>query len=91
MEKPHAVDPELQRLINWNYKPHASLGSGSTAAAIRHELITGERVFEKLHSQKGRDMITILERWLKNNPTARPGDRAAAENIIKDLRNALGE
>ena len=36
-------------------------------------------------------MINALEKWLRNNPNARPGDRAAAENIIKDLRNALGE
>jgi hypothetical protein len=91
MEKPHVVDPLLKDYVDLNYKPHASIGSGSTAAAIRHELATGERVFEKLHSKKGRDMITTLGRWLKNNPTARSGDKAAAENIIKDLRNALGE
>jgi hypothetical protein len=36
-------------------------------------------------------MIITLEKWLKHNPNARHGDRAAAENIIKDLRNALGE
>lgn len=36
-------------------------------------------------------MITALEKWLKNNPAARLGDRAAAENIVKDLRNALEE
>lgn len=36
-------------------------------------------------------MINMFEKWLRNNPTARPGDRAAAENIIKDLRNALEE
>jgi hypothetical protein len=38
-----------------------------------------------------KNMITGYEKWLKNNPTSRPGDRAAAENIIKDLQNALGE
>lgn len=36
-------------------------------------------------------MITALEKWLKNNPNASHGDRAAAENIIKDLQNALTE
>jgi hypothetical protein len=45
----------------------------------------------KFHTQKGRDSIISLERWLTNNPTARQGDRATAENIIKDLYNALGE
>ncbi len=91
MEKPYVVDSQLKDYVDVSYKPHASIGSGSTAAAIRYELATGGRVFDKLHSKKGRDMITTFERWLKNNPTARPGDRAAAENIIKDLRNALGE
>lgn len=91
MEKPYVVDLELQKIVNHLYKPGASIGSGSTAAAIRQELATGERVRSKLHSQKGKDTIIALKKWLKNNPTARSGDRAAAENMIKDLRNALGE
>jgi len=91
MEKPHIVNPRLQEYVDLVYKPHASIGSGSTAAAIRHELATGGKVFGKLHSKKGGDMINALEKWLRNNPSARPGDRAAAENIIKDLRNSLGE
>jgi hypothetical protein len=91
MEKPYVVDATLNRIVDRIYKSHASIGSGSTAAAIRHELATGEKVFEKLHSIKGREAITRLERWLKNNPNASSGDRAAAENIIKDLKDALGE
>ncbi len=91
MAEPYVVDPNLKRLVNFNYRPNASIGSGSTAAAIRHELLTGEKVFAKSHFQKGKDIVTSLEKWLKNNPTARSGDRAAAENIIKDLHNALGE
>ncbi len=85
------MNPRLQEYVNLIYKPHARIGSGSTAAAIRHELATEGRVFGKLQSKKGGDMINALEKWLRNNPTARAGDRAAAENIIKDLRNALGE
>ncbi len=57
MEKPHVVDSRLQEYVDLNYKPHACIGSGSTAAAIRHELATGKKVFNKLHSKKGRDMI----------------------------------
>ncbi|MBX9744837.1 MAG: hypothetical protein K2X08_06480, partial [Chlamydiales bacterium] len=91
MAKPYVFDPKLKELVELNYKPHAYIGSGSTAAAIRHELATGEKVCEKLHSKKGQDMIIGLERWLKAHPTASLGDRAAAENIIKDLLNALGE
>ncbi|WP_316355615.1 hypothetical protein [Candidatus Neptunichlamydia sp. REUL1] len=48
-------------------------------------------VIGKFHSQKGRERITQIEKWLRNNPSASHGDRAAAENIIKDILNALGE
>ena len=91
MEKPHVIDPKLRGIVDYNYKPHATIGNGSTAAAIRHELATGEKVFNRLHSKKGKETINALEKWLKNHPTAAPGDKATAENIIKDLRNALGE
>jgi hypothetical protein len=91
MEKPYVVDSTLQKYVNRNYRPNASIGNGSTAAAIRYELATGSKVVNKLHSQKGLEMINKFEKWLRNNPTARAGDRAAAENIIKDLSNALGE
>jgi len=30
-----------------------------------------------------------LRRWLRNNLTASPGDRAAAENVIQDMIDAL--
>jgi hypothetical protein len=89
MGKPHTRDPDLTRLMDNLYRPNAKIGSGSTAAAVRHELATGQLVGGVNHSQKARDMIVALERWLKNHPTATPGDRAAAENVIKDLRDAL--
>jgi hypothetical protein len=43
----------------------------------------------KFHTQKAQNMIRALKKWLRNNPTASPGDRAAAENTIKDMENAL--
>jgi hypothetical protein len=69
----------------------ANIDSSPMEAAIRYELVTGEQVFGTSHSQEGRDMITRLESWLENNPTASLGDRSVAENIIKDLKDALGE
>jgi hypothetical protein len=41
------------------------------------------------HIKKAQERILSLQKWLKNNPTASPGDRAAAENVIQDLLNAL--
>jgi hypothetical protein len=89
MGKPHVTNPQLQKLVNAMYKPGAEVGSGSTAAAIRLEKMTGEPIHGKFHTQKGGEYIKKLESWLRQNPTASLGDRAAAENIIKDLKNAL--
>lgn len=52
--------------------------------------LIGEPVVHVTHSQKGEESIKRLEKWLENNPTASPGDRAAAENVIKDMQDALG-
>jgi hypothetical protein len=67
----------------------ATVGSGSTAAAVREELRTGEAVGGKFHAIKSQGTIKALSRWLRDHPTAAPGDRAAAENAIKDMQNAL--
>jgi hypothetical protein len=90
MEKPHVTDSTLGKLLSELYRPGAKVGSGSTAAAVRAEAATGEAVGGRLHAQKARDAITALQKWLAKNPTASPGDRAAAENVILDMLNALG-
>lgn len=90
MSKPAVSNSSLASLIDPLYRPNATVGSGSTAAAIRQELATGQSVGGAFHSQKATDSIRSLERWLSNNPAALPGDRAAAENIIRDMSNALG-
>ncbi len=89
MGKPHTKDPDLSRLMDELYRPNAQVGSGSTAAAVRHEIATGQLVGGASHTQKAEDMIRALERWLRNHQDATPGDRAAAENVIKDLQDAL--
>lgn len=91
MEKPHAADLRLQKILNETYRENATIGSGSTAAAIRRELETGLPVKGKMHFHKGRDKIRELQNWLRSNPSASSGDRAAAENVIKDMLDALGE
>jgi hypothetical protein len=91
MEAPYVVDPKLKEFIGELYKPNADVGSGSTAEAIRFEIATGGKVKEKHHVEKGRNAIPFLVKWLRNNPTARPGDIAAAQNILLDLINALSD
>jgi RHS repeat-associated protein len=89
MEKPQANDARLQKLIDDLYRKGAKIGSGSTAAAIRHEKRTGNAVGGATHSQKGEDYIKALENWIKNNPNANPSDVHTAKQIILDLKEAL--
>ncbi|MGH3348735.1 MAG: hypothetical protein ACRDO4_17275 [Nocardioides sp.] len=89
MGKPATRDPKLTDLMDELYRDNAKVGSGSTAAAVRHELATGQLVGGRSHVQKAENMITALQRWLRNHPDATPGDRAAAENVIRDMQNAL--
>jgi len=89
MQKPHVTDAQLKSVMDSLYREGAMVGSGSTAAAVREEMTTGMRVGNRRHTQKAQDSIRRLERWLAANPTARPGDRAAAENVIRDMKNAL--
>jgi len=90
MQKPIVRDKKLQKFISKLYRPTATVGSGSTADAIREEKATGQKIKNSFHIKKGEDALVYLKRWLINNPTASPGDRAAVENIIDDLNDALG-
>lgn len=89
MDKPVVYDNKLKDIVDEIYRPNAIVGSGSTAAAVREEMRTGEPVGNAFHTQKANDKITELSRWLDRNPRASANDRAAAENIIIDLKNAL--
>ena len=89
MSKPHTTSPELTNLMDDLYRPGATVGSGSTADAVRHELLTGQMVGGRTHVTKAEEYSTALQDWLRANPTAPGVDRAAAENVLKDLQNAL--
>jgi hypothetical protein len=89
MERPAVKDPKLRVVMRDIYRPGAKIGSGSTAAAVREEAATGARVGGKLHAAKAEQYMKHLSDWLRNNPNAAPSDRAAAENVIKDMQNAL--
>jgi RHS repeat-associated protein len=90
MSKPPVTDPDLQKIMSDLYRANATIGSGSTAAAVRQEIATGQPVGGVFHTQKAQDYIIALERWIKNNPLANASDRHAAEQVILDLKDALG-
>ncbi|SER25930.1 hypothetical protein [Actinokineospora terrae] len=89
MSPPLVQDPNLAETVSGLYRHGARIGSGSSAAAVRHERQTGEKVGEKLHSIKAQNEIRSIEKWLRNNPTASASDRAAAVNVVLDMKNAL--
>jgi len=89
MERPHVQDEALSGLLDDLYRPGATVGSGSTAAAVRHEAATGTKIRGRSHTQKAENYSAALQDWLNRNPSAPPGDRAAAENVLRDMQNAL--
>ncbi|MCC0100259.1 ALF repeat-containing protein [Streptomyces flavotricini] len=89
MAKPVVADSALKEFADKLYRANAKIGSGSTAAAVRFEAITGKPVGNAFHTQKAEDAVSFLYTWLKKNPVASQGDRAAAENLIKDMEQAL--
>ena len=90
MDRPQVSDPTLSRALDRLYRPGGTVGNGSTAAAVREELRTGVPVRGRQHSQKAENEIVNLERFIRRNPNASPSDIRAAQNVIRDLRNALG-
>ena len=82
----------LEKVLNNNYRENATIGSGSTADALRHEVRTGEKVGGVEHRQKAENTAQFLSDWLRknqNNPDVPQIDKSAAENVLKDLENAL--
>ncbi|EPM4066320.1 VENN motif pre-toxin domain-containing protein, partial [Yersinia enterocolitica] len=89
MEKPNVKDGNLKNIIDDLYRPNAKVGSGSTADAVRYELATGEKVGGRGHVEKAQTYSKALQDWLNKNPQASSSDKAAAENVLKDMQNAL--
>ena len=89
MEKPFVVDPPLKTLVDTVYRDGSTIGSGSSAAAVREENIFGHQVKGRWHTEKAIGMIKAFEKWISTHATAAPGDRAAAENILRDMKDAV--
>ncbi len=89
MEKPNVQDENLGNIIDDLYRPNAKIGSGSTADAVRYEIATGEKVGGRGHVEKAETYSKALQDWLNKNPQASTSNKAAAENVLKDMQNAL--
>ena len=89
MAKPQVSNPELSGLMDDLYRDNAKIGTGSTADAVRYEVASEDSVGGKLHTQKAQQYSTALQNWLDANPNASFSDRSAAQNVLRDLQNAL--
>ena len=90
MERPIVDDIKLNLWLDELWKPTARVGNKSTAAAARVELANpGVRVGGRLHVEKAQGFVVALQGWIRNNPAATVRDRAAAENVLRDLQDAL--
>lgn len=90
MAKPVVSDAKLGGLIDDLYRDGAKIGTGSTADAVRYETQTGSPIGGVFHTQKAQDYSIALQKWLDSSPNASFGDRSAAQNVLRDLQNALG-
>ena len=90
---PKVTDAKLGNLVKDLFKgakmPNP-IGTGSTADAVRNELITGLPTHGRFHSQKATEYTNALTSWLKKNPNAPHQDQLVARSLINDLRSALG-
>lgn len=89
MSKPVVSDTKLGGLMDDLYRDGAKIGTGSTADAVRYETEAGLPVGGVFHTQKAEDYSVALQRWLDLNPNASFSDRSAAQNVLRDLQNAL--
>jgi len=90
---PQVADPKLQNLVRDLYKGAKGpnpIGTGSTADAVRNELLTGLPTQGRFHSVKAQQYINALSSWLRNNPNASHYDRLVAQSMLNDINAALG-
>lgn len=87
-----AKNPTLKNAINQMYRPGSFIGDGGTASVIEFEKATGLRLGKNgnTHVQKGREMIRYIEKKVLSQKSISFGDRKMAEQLVKDLKKAIG-
>jgi hypothetical protein len=91
--RPSVSDTRLGNLVENLYKAIKSserVGDGTTMDAIRNEIRTGRPTGGCFHTTKGKETLRGLQNWLRRNPAASGADRSVAENLIRQLDDALG-
>lgn len=90
--RPSVEDAKLNNYINQLFKGVDNprrVGDGTTMDAIRHELAGGDLVKGKDHIRKGREILSGLERWLRQAEGVAGHDRDVAQRLADELRGLL--
>lgn len=89
---PRVSNPKLQNIVSDLYKGTTNpsrVGTGTTADAVRNELLTGQATAGRFHIQKAEEYSRALQNWLAHNPDAAYSDRLVAQSLLDDLQAAL--
>ena len=82
---------KLYRIVEGLYREKATIGSGSTADALRVErAMPGMKIGEKMHSIKANDSVKALNELLRNGSLS-SHEYMIAENIKLDLLDSMGK
>ena len=90
--KPNVSNQKLQNIVDDLYKGQGgknTIGNGTTMDAVRNEIKTGLPTNGKFHSIKAQETINRLQRRLRAGDLT-PAETNIANELIKDLQNALG-
>jgi len=79
-------NPSLRNSVNQLYRPGAKTGDGGTAAALRHEIQTGQPL---THLIKTQERIRNLEN-IKRTQTLSASDLKIVNELLSDLKHAVG-
>ena len=89
--RPTVSHPKVQPLIEHIYKGQNErniVGNGTTMAAVRNELATGQPTDGKFHSIKAQEMINGLSKRLRARDLT-ADDEIVVRALVNDLQNAL--
>jgi len=89
----HAIesitDAKLGNIANQLFRAVDKI-RGGTAGAVRYEAShPGELVGNKPHLEKAEQNIKALQNWLEANPNASDANKKAAQELLKDLQDAV--
>ena len=73
------------------YRPGSFIGDGGTASVIKFEKATGIGLGsrENTHMQKGREMVSYIEKKILTQTDLSASDRKLANELAKSLKKAM--